>query len=404
MICAEIGQHTVRGQAEGGGIIAIGVIAIAWTWIGGIATVIWTDAILFLLFLFGVGVALFTVNGHVDGGVSAALADGYDAGKFQFLDFDTSPTKAYTFWAAIIAATWGGIGSYGTDHLMAQRIFCCKNEAEARKAIIASIGAMGVTFLVTLVGVGLWAYYRQFPLEGAALAMVTEKPDRIFPVFITEVVRPGFKGLVIAGAFAAAISSLDSILAALSQTTMSAIVLPALEKRSGAEVPSERALKVSRVLVIVWGVVLCAAALSMEVVNEYYDSILDLALAMASYTGGALIAGFFLSFVRGLRVDGSGYPWSAALSVMTVFSIVWHQPWAQWTCVGFAGTIATLWFVRRGFGELRAVAALLIGAATVVLLSYFGTFEDGKVLAWPWYIPIGSLVAFVYGILLAKKS
>ena len=74
-----------------------------------------------------------------------------------------------------------------------------------------------------------------------------------------------------------------------------------------------------------------AAAIGVDAVSAYYDSILDLALAMASYTGGALIAAFFLAFLPTGR-DGSGFAWSAALSVMSVFAVVWHVWWATTAC------------------------------------------------------------------------
>lgn len=393
-------------------VALIGVVAVLWTWMGGIAAVIWTDAILFLLFLVGISVALFTIGQHVDGGISGALSAGWEANKFQFFDASTDPTKAYTIWAAVIAASWGGIGSYGTDHLMAQRMFCCKNAKEARKAIIASIAAMGVTFAVTLVGVGLWAYYKEHPMTGEALAMYTQKNDRVFPIFIRDVLPAGFKGLVIAGAFAAAISSLDSIMAALSQTTMSALYLPWRKRalQNASEVPSEESearqmVRVSRVLVLVWGVVLCSAAIGVDAVSAYYDSILDLALAMASYTGGALIAAFFLAFLPTGR-DGSGFAWSAALSVMSVFAVVWHVWWATTACAIFASAVLLVWAIREIIAEERRpwihTLWLAIGLGLVFALTLYGEFPGEKVLAWPWYIPLGSTVAFVFGLLLAK--
>jgi Na+/proline symporter len=411
-----------------GAVCAIGVVAVAWTLIGGISTVIWTDAVLFLLFLLGIGVALFTVAGGVEGGFSAAMSQGWEAGKFRFFDFDTDPTKAYTFWAALFAATWGGVGSYGTDHLIAQRMFCCRNEREARKAIVASIAAMGVTFLVALVGIGLFAWYREHPLGGAAAAMVAEKPDRVFPVFIVEAIPTGLKGLVIAGAFAAAISSLDSILAALSQTTLSTLYLPGRRRvleNGGADPDSpeeqRRTLRISRGLVVFWGVMLCATAISMEVVAAHYASILDLALAMASYTGGALIAGFFLSLLP-LGVDGSGYRWSAPLSVLAVFAIVWHATWAQVLVHAVLAVALLLWGARRllpalGSGRdvrgecLRTVWLVVLAAVisvTVLRGHALRVDPDGAtttaVLAWPWYIPAGSTVAFVWGLLLGRRA
>ena len=401
---------------------AIGIVAVAWTLLGGIAAVIWTDAILFLLFLAGIVVALSTVGAHVEGGLPAALATGWEHGKFRLLDFDTDPAKAYTFWAALIAASWGGIGSYGTDHLLAQRLFCCRDARAARRAIICSIAAVGVIFLVAMVGIGLFAYYREFPLRGEALAMVEKDPDRIFPLFIVEVIPRGLKGIVVAGAFAAAISSLDSILAALSQTSLSAMWLPRRRRAGAVDGPEEarRTVRASRMFVVAWGVLLCAAAVSMAQVDEHYGSILDLALAMAGYTGGALVACFFVSFLP-LRVDGSGLLWSAPLSVLAVFAIVWHQPEAQAITGYLVATAFGLWGLlhlrpayaagRIGSELLRtlwfAVALVLVLALSRLAYSTRVSPDDGRllyrVLAWPWYIPAGSAVAFVFGILLGKR-
>src|SRR5690606_11964393 len=151
-------------------VILIGIVSVGWTLMGGIATVIWTDVILFFVFVLGGIVALATVVHEVDVGLFTILAAGWDAGKFEFWDFGFSPTMEFTIWTAAIAATWGNIGAYGTDQLMAQRLFCCKNEREAKKAIIASYAGVLITLLVSLVGVGLWYYYQQIPLEGEALA------------------------------------------------------------------------------------------------------------------------------------------------------------------------------------------------------------------------------------------
>jgi Na+/proline symporter len=351
----------------------------------------------------------------VDGGLPAAFSSGWDAGKFRLIDFDTDPTKAYTFWAALFASSWGGIGSYGTDHLLAQRLFCCRDARAARRAIIGSIAAVGVIFLVALVGIALFAFYREHPLAGEAKALVEAKPDRIFPVFIVEVIPSGLKGVVVAGAFAAAISSLDSILAALSQTTLSTVWLPIARRRMPEGAPDEgrRIMRASRMLVAFWGVVLCAVAVSMKQVHEHYESILDLALAMGSYTGGALVACFFLAFLP-RRVDGSGLLWSAPLSVLTVYAVVWHSPGAQRITLGLAALTLLLWILlrlrpaRRGPGmasELPRTAALVFALLVIVGIARYGYDEStGAVLAWPWYIPVGSVMAFVLGLALGRST
>jgi Na+/proline symporter len=288
-------------------------------------------------------------------------------------------------------------------------LFCCKDARDARKAIVASSVAVVVAFFALIVGVVLWAYYREHPMEGSALALYAEKNDRVFPIFITEVIPTGLKGVVVAGVFAAAISSLDSIMAALSQTTMSAFVLPRRRRKLAArglpvDSPEEtrRNLSTSRALVLGWAILLCAAAVGTDYAAAHYRSILDLALAMATYTGGALLAGFFLAFLP-LRTDGSGFAWGASLSVMTVFALAWHEVWAQGACVAFAVVISAAWAAARVWPALRAgrVAGpwwqpLLLAACLVAILaiSAFGTFS-GRSLAYPWYVPIGSLVAFL---------
>lgn len=412
-------------------VSAIGVVAVVWTWMGGIATVVWTDLVLFLLFLAGIAVALASAAASVEGGVPAVLDSARAAGKLRLFDFSGDLARAYTFQAALFASTFGLIGSYGTDQLMAQRLFCCGSAREARRAIVASYVAVVVIVLVGMVGLALFAHYQQHPLEGAARALVEAKPDRLFPVFVVEEVPHGLKGLVVAGAFAAAISSLDSILAALSQTTLAALYLPWRRRRTGGiegAAEERRTLLVSRALVLAAAVLLCWVALSMQVVAKSYASILDLALGVASYTGGALIAGFFLAFLP-LRIDGSGFLWSAPLSVATICALTARQEWAQrllgepepaFLALALLGL--ALWLALRVPRDLRAgrprgtIAAQSLawscGLALLVLLARFGHLErpgpDGLLrpisLAWPWYLPIGSLVAFGLGWLLARPA
>lgn len=443
-------------------IILIAVVSVGWTLIGGITTVIWTDVILFLCFLIGAMVALGTVAANLDGGIAEMFRAGWQAkdagswGKFTFFDFSTSPLRSYTIWTAVIASTWGGLGAYGTDQLLAQRMFCCKDTRDARWAIISSTISQIVTLTVMLVGVGLYAYYQSHPLAGEAKAIFEGKGDRIFPIFIVQVIPRGLKGLIIAAVFAAAISSLMGILTALSQTVMSAFYNPLRERLlrargvevslSGASVEEltgkheataedRRSVLVGRLLVLFWGVVLSLMAYLARVASEFYPSILDLGLAMAGYVGGALLAGFALSFLP-LKIDGRGFMYSGPLSAVCVFATVWHQPWTHAACWAFAGGFLIVWIwnlinetpttVMRADDEPRNRGAptpvlsngpqtliLTVGVALMLWLNYYGYWESSPApgqeasiltIAWPWYAPLGSTVAFVWGYLLARHK
>lgn len=383
---------------------AITVVAVLWTWMGGIATVVWTDAFLFALFLSAVAIALWTVVRGVDGGAREVLEVGSAAGKLRLFDLDTDPKKAYTIWAALFAQSWAGVGAYGVDQLMAQRLFCCRGVREARLAILASYGGMLVTVLVGLTGVALYAWYREHPLAGEALALYTEKPDRIFPIFVLQAVPAGLKGLILAGAFAAAISSLDSILAALAQTTLSAVWLPARERRGASDDP-KRALFVSRLLVLGFGLLLGALAVAAEFAARHYGSVLDLALAMAGYTQGALLAGFALAFQRRAprRDLASGFVWAAPLSMTAVLSVAWPQTWAFWVVVGSGGLAALLWCATRLRREgPRALGGLEVLIGVTALLAW--NQARGTTLAWPWFVPVGAVYTYVLSRVLARRT
>lgn len=415
-------------------VIFIGAVSVAWTLMGGISTVIWTDLMLFLVFVVGAIFAFFVICSKLDGGLSEVIRVGQEANKFQFWDLRTDWTVNYTLLTGVIASTWGGLGVYGTDQMIAQRMFCCKSERAARWAIITSSVSQLVTFTVLMVGAALFAYYQVHPLQGDDLELYNAEPNRIFAIFIVNAMPVGVKGLIIAGVFAAAISSLDSIMAALSQTFMSAFYLPlrnrkveSLQAASAGTfdqvAEDARTVRVSRLFILISGVLLCFMTFVVDYVNQYYESILDLALALASYATGGLFAGFALAFLP-LKVDGRGFAWSSILSVFTVFALVWHQPWAQQACGTAASIMLVIWFIRMAIAKrnnhatkpvLPVVAqtiVLIAGLAMMVSISVYGHFgsemKNGEevftVLAWPWYSPIGSIVAFTWGYLLANKK
>ncbi|MFH0979938.1 MAG: hypothetical protein V2A79_00165 [Planctomycetota bacterium] len=423
-------------------IILIGVVAVGWTLIGGITTVIWSNVILFGIFLVGALAALGTVAGALGGGFGELLGAAWTAkesgpwGKFTFFDFDPSPLKLYTIWTAVIASTWGGLGAYGTDQLLVQSMFCCRDPRQARRAILGSIFGQVVTVIVMLVGAGLFVYYQAHPLTGEALEIYQKKGDRIFPIFIMQVVPVGLKGLIIAAIMAAAISTVMGILTALSQTVLVAFYLPLRQwyrQRKGppgagpsdppAGLEDRRSVIVSRLLVLLWGAALCAMAYLTDTISHKYPSILDLGLAMAGYAGGALLAGFALAFLP-LGIDGRGYMWSAPLSVFYVFALIWHRPWTHAVCWIFAGLLLIGWLGRLMYERRRdydqpplvlpawaQTLVLAAGLGGMLLINYYGYWSGPPdanghpthlTVAWPWYSPLGSTVAFALGYLLGR--
>ncbi len=302
-------------------IVIIAVVAVLWTWMGGMTTVIWTDVIQFGIFIFGGLLAFFMLTANVPGGFGGILEAGEASGKLRLLDLRTDPALQFTFWTAVVAMPFQNMAAFGTDQLNAQRMFCCRNQSDARKAIIWSSVSLLITVLMLMVGLGLYAYYQVVPPTPYEAMRFAEDTDNVFPVWITTVIPTGLTGLIIAGAFAAAISSLDSILAALSQTTLSLFSKVDLDE---SEEAGKRQVRRSRALVAGWGLAMAGFAIALNGMREGINMV-SLAFGMVSYTYGPLLGILFLALwpEKLKRRDSSGV-WIGVL--ISILFAIWVRP------------------------------------------------------------------------------
>lgn len=308
---------TVTGLAFGWCIVIIGVFAIGWTMMGGMTTVIWTDVIQFFVFIGGGLLAFIVLISGIDGGFAQFAAEAGAAGKLRVLDLSTNPNVQFTLWVGLLAMPFQNVAAFGTDQLNAQRMFCCRTAGDASKAIIGSSISLLVTVLMLAVGAALYVYYQQHAPGAGAAALFAKDPDSVFPVWITTVLPPGVSGLILAGAFAAAISSLDSALAALSQTSMAL-----WHGKGGLEATDQsRLLRQSRFVVVGWGLTLILMALGLQAMRGQIN-LLSLAFGMVAYTYGPMLGAFLLA-LSPLRRDIRGLVIGAVLSILLV---LWVRP------------------------------------------------------------------------------
>ena len=332
----------------------IGLFAVGWTWMGGMRTVIWTDVMQFFLFV-GAGMfSLIWIISHLEGGWAEMTQTAGEAGKFTLLNLTTDPAVGFTLWVAIIAVPFQNLSAFGVDQLNAQRMFCCKNEADARKAMIASSAALILTTLMLFVGTALFAYYE--PMRGAGTEpAIFEESNYVYPVWIVTELPAGLRGLILAGIFAAAISSLDSILAALSQTTLSLV----RDRKEAKESTEKGDLFLSRLLVLIWGILLAAFAVELDGLRGKVNVVV-LAFGMISYTTGPML-GMFLAALITPKASARGLSLGFALSFALVaylrpdfyqillnFDLITHGQVAEWSGLRVKGqklmiTINTVW-------------------------------------------------------------
>jgi SSS family solute:Na+ symporter len=351
----------------------IGMFAVGWTLMGGMRTVIWTDVMQFFLFV-GAGLfSLFWIIGELEGGWTQMTEVAGGAGKFNFLNLTSDPAVGFTLWVAIIAVPFQNLSAFGVDQLNAQRMFCCRNAGDARKAMIASSGALLLTLLMLLVGAALFAYYEPMRISGTEPTIFSEDTDSVFPVWIVTELPTGLRGLILAGIFAAAISSLDSILAALSQTT-----LGLLKPRTGKDAEKQR-LFMSRILVLIWGILLSAFAVELDSLRGKVNVVV-LAFGMISYTTGPML-GMFLASLLTPRVRVTGLSIGFILSFILVASLRpdFYQILINYDVISFEDALRWSFLEDRG-GKLASVINTV----------------------WAW--PVTVFITWGFGVILPRKK
>ncbi|MCI0651234.1 MAG: hypothetical protein L0Z55_05065 [Planctomycetes bacterium] len=379
-------------------ILVIGAVSVVWTWIGGIASVVWTDVVQFFILFGGALAVLVCVLYAVPGGAAEVASAGDAASKFAVWNSSTDITKQYTIWCGLFGATFLTLASHGTDQMMAQRLFCCRDAGAAQNAVLASSIGLVLPVIMLTVGVGLYVYFQHFPFAAADAAKVGERAEHVLPVFIRTALPEGVRGLLIAAIFSAATAT--STLAAMAQTALSSIYLPL---RPHATEPQR--LRAARTFVAVAAALLCAVAILCGRI-EHHKSLIDLALMMAAYTYGALL-GMLLLALRPGRRDARGLLWGVPCAILLVVAFEWQQiEWVRWSIAGaialFAGAGAiALW------REPVRLAFVLAGAGIVLAVAFTDT--NGPALAggylkiaFPWLYPLGTGITYACGRFLGR--
>ncbi|MDA0312721.1 MAG: sodium:solute symporter [Gemmatimonadetes bacterium] len=309
-------------------IAVIGVLTVIYTYFGGIKAVVWVDAVQMSLYLVGAIVAIAAIQMAVPGGWSEVIVSADIAGKMQVLDFSWNLTTPYTIWAGVLGGAVFTMASHGTDQLIVQRLLTCRDQRSAQKALIGSGVVVIFQFMVFLVlGLGLWSFYggRDF-----------DSTDAIFATFIVEQLPPGVTGLLIAGVFAAAMSSLSSSINSLASASAYDYWAPFV----GARDDEARILRAGKVFTLIWAALLIGGAITFIPLSQGTSAV-EVALGVAALVYGGLLGVF-------------------ALGVLT------KRP-----------------------GQRAAIFGIVVGIGTVTLMK--------GMMAWPWYVPVGASVTLAAG-------
>jgi len=295
-------------------IVIIGVIATIYTGLGGMRAVIWTDAIQFVVLMFGQCVIIAIVVSKLDGGLAEMWHIGVaDKKAWASLEWNLA---APTFWTFLLAGCFLALSDLGADQVTVQRLMCTKDERASAIALWFNVVFKFPGMIILLgMGVALWAYYQQFPER---LGLSESDYDKIVPYFTITQLPAGVSGLVIAAIFAAAMSSFDSGLNSLS----AALTVDWYERLGTTERDGSKSLVLAKMLTYVIG-----AAVTLTALLVYWtgiDSIIDASNKYLGFFGGALL-GFFLLGSLTRRAKALPTVLGGLLGVAVVFIIEFLQ-------------------------------------------------------------------------------
>lgn len=259
-------------------IVIVGLLATLYTAMGGVKAVIWTDTIQAFALCGGMFFLFGLLIGKIDGGWTAFTTIGNEAHKFDMFRTDGGLAQRNVFSACaygFFVYLGGQLASYGAF----QRYVTVDSVKEARRALIIK-GAF--TFLSCtmffLVGSALFVFY-QHPMHVEVFNDLAEGKtrDQLLPHFVINFAGGyGMVGLILAGVFAAAMSSLDSGINSMSASFVT-------DWKNGQELGTTA----NRVLTVIFGVTVTSIACGLSLINSPVFNIL---LAIAGATLGLLLA------------------------------------------------------------------------------------------------------------------
>jgi solute:Na+ symporter, SSS family len=202
-------------------VTVIGFVSIVYTAIGGLRAVILTDVFQFMALLIGALLAIGVVTWWL-GGVTAWWPRAWVSTWDRPLVFSLDPRERISMIGAVILGTQWWICTAGSDQTVIQRYMAVRDARAARRSfLINAVATVVITGSLALVGLALLGLYNSQPDLLPSGWTVQQNADELFPYFIGEQLPVGIAGLVLAGLFAAGMSSIDSGVNAVAAVMMS---------------------------------------------------------------------------------------------------------------------------------------------------------------------------------------
>lgn len=324
-------------------------ISIIYTLLGGIKAVIWTDLVQTIVVWIGLILAFIIPVKALGGDVFSIFESAKLAGKFQTLDFTFDLHTTHAFWCSIIGGSAMWIRYFCFDQTQVQRVLTAKSIKGVKASLASSSLVMSVTyFICLLVGIVLWKYY-----DGIAF----ETTNEIMINFILTKMPVGIVGLVVAGAFAAAMSSVDSIL-----NSMTTVFIKDIYEKHFNKDKKEVSLNKTMAISSAFGVIIIFIVIIAF--GDTVKSVIDVVGGYISYFSGPALAAFVLAMFTDKANDkGTAIGLIAGFGLGYLFAKTYSISWLWNPAIGFiisfsVGYVSSLLFTSdKSIDEINLYTA-----------------------------------------------
>lgn len=333
-------------------VILLGGFTVVYDVFGGIRGVIYSDVLQLIILVVVLLVVLFSLSGD-NGGLYNMLLT-LDQDRRQTLDFShhgLGDGQTFAFWPMLIGGFFLYMSYYGCDQSQVQRTLSTKNIDTTNNALLINgLLRFPLVMLYCLVGVGIAVFAQNHGGFIEALPRVNGNPEYnlAVPLYMINELPTGLVGLAIVALFAAAMSSLDSVINSLSATTMEDFV----RRFHRGEWTEHRELVLSRWLTVFWGMVTLVMAFF---VGDIAPTVLEAINKIGSLANGPILAVFTLGFLTrsvrgsdaivgllcGIALNGACWLWLENVS------------WLWWNLFGFVATFLVGWLSSKLQPELN---------------------------------------------------
>jgi solute:Na+ symporter, SSS family len=318
-------------------VIFMGLLTTAYTTLGGMKAVIWTDVIQFSAVCIGILAVLIVALHRIPGGLSAAYHIAAAAGRLRLFNFSTNPNVLTSFWACLIGGCILSLAPLTTDQSVLQRLFTTKSAKDSEQSVWLNAW-IGVPMEVGLLWIGalLWVYYHQHPGQLAGL----KNGDTILAFFSVRELPTGLAGLLIASLFGASMGVMSAGINALSTAT----TIDFYARVFRPDRSDKHYANVGRIFTACWGL----AGTTMALFAGHLGALALSFPHILSFVSGPIL-GIFLLGMLSRRTSSVGVLTGAAAGAMVVVVVSSETSWSFFYMgpIGVAVSLGAGWLASQ---------------------------------------------------------